>query len=143
MLEPSNFARSYTPICSFRKYTVQCLRPLNFVDISIFWQKISVFCPKKHLYSKHQCERCGRDLLVLVSVFVTQKVPSAVTFADSVSGIRPPYCSKLAKNRKDDNDVIIFRHDVNVTFFDVVLFLLSSIVTAPSFMSISSLVLEL
>ena len=64
-------------------------------------------------------------------------------FADPVSGIRPPECSKLAKNPKNDNDVIIFRHDVNVKFFDVVLFLLSSLVTGPSFMSVSSLVLEL
>ena len=34
-----------------------------------------------------------------------------------MSGIRPPDCSKLAKNPKNDNDVIIFRHDVNVNFF--------------------------
>ena len=34
-----------------------------------------------------------------------------------MSGIRPPDCSKLAKNPKNDNDVIIFRHDVNVKFF--------------------------
>ena len=40
-----------------------------------------------------------------------------ITFADSVSGIRPPDCSKLAKNPKNDNDVTIFRHDVNVKFF--------------------------
>ena len=59
-----------------------------------------------------------------------------------MSGIRPPDCSKLAKNPKNDNDVIIFRHDVNVNFFDV-LFLLSSLVTGPSFMPISSLVLKL
>ena len=32
-------------------------------------------------------------------------------------GIRSPDCSKLAKNPKNDNDVIIFRHDVNVKFF--------------------------
>ena len=34
-----------------------------------------------------------------------------------MSGIRPPDCSKLAKNPKNDNDVTIFRHDVNVKFF--------------------------
>ena len=34
-----------------------------------------------------------------------------------MSGIRRPDCSKLAKNPKNDNDVIIFRQDVNVTFF--------------------------
>ena len=34
-----------------------------------------------------------------------------------MSGIRLPDCSKLAKNPKNDNDVTIFRHDVNVKFF--------------------------
>ena len=106
MLETSNLARKYTSICSFRKYTFQCLGPLNFADVSIFLQKISVFCPKKYLYSKQQCESCVRDFLVLFSVFVRQKVtiPENITFADSVSGI----CSKLAKNLKDDNDVTSF-----------------------------------
>ena len=58
-------------------------------------------------------------------------------------GIRLPDCSKLAVNWKSHNDVIIFLHDVIINFFDAVLFLLSSLVTGPSFMSISSLVLEL
>ena len=34
-----------------------------------------------------------------------------------MSRIRPPDCSKLAKNPKNDNDVTIFRHDVIVKFF--------------------------
>ena len=38
-------------------------------------------------------------------------------FADSVSGIRSPDCSKLANNPKNDNDVTIFQHDVIVKFF--------------------------
>ena len=145
MLETSNFARKYTPIFSFRKYTFQCLIFLNFADASIFLQKISVFCTKKQLYSKQQCESCVRDFLVLFLVFVRQKVTinENITFPDSVSGIRPPNYSKLTKNPKNDNDVTIFRHDANFKFFDVVLFLLSSLVTGPSFMSISSLVLEL
>ena len=35
----------------------------------------------------------------------------------TVSGIRPLDCSKLAKNLKNDNDFKIFRHDVNVKIF--------------------------
>ena len=103
---------------SFRKYTFSCLGPLTFADVSIFLQKISVFCPKTYLYSKQQCEGCVRDSLVLFSVFVRKKVPITenIIFADPVSGIRPPDCSKLTKNSKNDNDVIIFRHDVNVRF---------------------------
>ena len=115
----------------FQKNTFQYLSPLNFADVSIFLQKISVFFPKKYLYSKQQCESCDRDFLVLFSVFVRQKVTVTenITSADSVSGIRPLDCSKLAKNPKNDNNVTIFRHDVIVNFFDVVLFLLSSLVT--------------
>ena len=56
------------------------------------------------------------------------------------SGIWLPDCSKLAINQKNDND-LTGRHCQ--IFFDVVLFLLSSLVTGPSFKSISSLVLEL
>ena len=34
-----------------------------------------------------------------------------------MSGIRPPDCPKLTRNPKNDNDVTIFRLDVNVEFF--------------------------
>ena len=44
---------------------------------------------------------------------------------------------------KNSNDIRIFWHDVIINFFDVVFFLLSSLVTGSSFISISSLVLEL
>ena len=55
----------------------------------------------------------------MFSVFVRKKVTITenITFADSVSGMRPPDCSKLAKNQKNDNDVKMFWHDVNVEFF--------------------------
>ena len=59
------------------------------------------------------------------------------------SGIRLPDCSKLVVNWKNDNDVTIFEMKSSSNFFDFVSFLLSSLVTDPSFMSISSLVLEL
>ena len=118
MLETSHLSCKYTPIFSFRIYAFQCRGPLNFVDVSIFLQKISIFCAKKYLYSKQQRESCVRDFLVLFSVFVRQKVtiPENITFADSVSGILPLDCSKLTKIPKNDNDVTIFRHDVNVKF---------------------------
>ena len=87
--------------------------------MSGFSAKISAFCPRKYIYSKQYSESCVRDIIVLFSVFVSKKVTFTenITFADSVSGIRPPDCSKLAKNPKNDNDVTIFRHDVNVKFF--------------------------
>ena len=136
MLETSNLARKYTPIFSFRKYSFYYLGPLSFADVSIFLQNFSVFCPKKHLYSKQECESCVRDFLVLFSVFVRQKftITENITFRDSVSGIRRRECSKLAKNPESDNDVTIFRHGVISNFFDVFLFLLSRLLTGPSFM---------
>ena len=54
---------------------------------------------------------------------------------DHDSGIRLPDDCKLTINRKKDNNVTIC--------FDVAVFLLSSLVTGPSFTSISWLVLEL
>ena len=78
---------------------------------------------------------------MMFSVFVTFN--ENITFTDYVSVILPPDCSKLSINQKNENKVIIYRHDVIVIFFDVVLFVLSSLVTGPSFISISSLVLEL
>ena len=100
MLETSHLARKYTSICNFSKYTFQCLGLLNFADVSIFLQKISLFCPKKYLYSKQQFESCVTDFLVLFAIFlrIMVTITENITFTDSVSGIRPPYCSKLAKN---------------------------------------------
>ena len=71
-------------------------------------------------------------------IFVTN-----ISFMDYASGIRLPDSSKLAVNWKNGNDIAIMRHDVIINIFDVVLFLLSSLVTGPTFMLISSLVLEL
>ena len=48
----------------------------------------------------------------------------------------------MAINRKNDSDVTICRNGVIVNFFDVLLFLLSSLVTGPNFMSISSVLLD-
>ena len=62
---------------------------------------------------------------------------------DYAFGIRLPDCSKLALNWKNGNGVTIFQNKSSSNFFDVVLFLLSSLVTRPSFMPISSLALEL
>ena len=84
-----------------------------------FLQKITVFCPKNYLYSKQQYESCVRDFLVPFSVFVRQKVSftEKITFADSVSGIRPPDCSRMAKNPENENYVKIFQHNAIVKSF--------------------------
>ena len=53
------------------------------------------------------------EVVVVVVVTITENIP----FADSMSGIRPPDCSKLARNPKNDNDVTVFRHDVTSFFW--------------------------
>ena len=59
-----------------------------------------------------------RDFLVLLSVFVRQKVTitKKITFADCV---RNPASGLLqtGKNPKNDNDITTSRHDINVNFF--------------------------
>ena len=55
---------------------------------AFFCRKLGFF-PKKYPYSKQQCESCGRDFLVLFSVFVRQKVTvnGNINFANSLSRI--------------------------------------------------------
>ena len=61
-------------------------------------------------------------------------VKENVNFTYYVFGIRLPDYFKLAINKKNNNCVTIWWHDVIANFFDVVLFLLLSLVTGPSFM---------
>ena len=79
--------------------------------MSVFFSKILAFFVPKSIFAQS-------NFLVLFSVFVRQKVTITenITFAKSVSGIRPPDCSKLAKNPKNDYGVTIFRHDVIAKF---------------------------
>ena len=54
-----------------------------------------------------------------------------------------PICSKLAINLKNDNNTIICWYDIIINFFCYCPAFLSTLVTGPSFMSISLLVLQL
>ena len=80
-------------------------------------------------------------LLNIVFLFISNL---GELFLDYASGIWLVDCYKLTINWKNDNGVTICLHYVIVIifFFDV-LFLLSILVTGPSFMPILSLVLEL
>ena len=66
-----------------------------------------------------------------------------ITFTGYVYGIMLPDCYKLAINQK----MTMISHLSNMRslsiFFNLVFFLLSSLVIGPSFLSITSLVLEL
>ena len=84
--------------------------------MSAFLAKNRVFCPKKYLYSKQKCESCVRYFSVSVRQKVTVTENITDSFTDSVSGIRSPVYSELAKNLEINNGVTIFRHDVIVIF---------------------------
>ena len=86
--------------------------------MSTFFPKKLGFFVQKSTFTQSNSVSCVRGFLVLFSVFVRQKITitESITFADSVSRIRFLDCSKLAKNPKNDSDVTIFRHDVNVKF---------------------------
>ena len=60
-----------------------------------------------------------------------------------MSGIQLPDGCKLAINWKKDNGVTIYWHDIVKFVFYLAVLLLSSLVTGPSFMSVSWLVMEL
>ena len=60
-----NYGRKF----SSRKYTFQCQGALNFSDVRIFVQKVSVFWTKQYRYTKQQCETCVRDFLSSVFSF--------------------------------------------------------------------------
>ena len=108
---------------------------------------MSAFFSKKivSFYSKQKFRSCVSDFLVLFSVFVRYKVTfnekNVLQTMRLESGFRIP--PNWPKTRKNENDVTIFRHVVIINFFWCFLFLLSILFTGRSFMSISSLVLEL
>ena len=66
-------------------------------------------------------------------MFVTNE---KVKTMDRAFGIRQLDCSKLEAIQKNDNDVIICRHNLS-HLFDAIIFLLPSFDSRPSFMSIS------
>ena len=145
MLQTSNLVRKYKHICGFKEYTFQYEDPLNFADVSISLQKINILCKKQYFYSKHEYEICVRDSLVLFSVFVKQNVTvnENVSFTDYTSRLQLSNCSKLAINRKNDNEATNSDITPSSKIFDIAVFFFSGLVTGPSFKPVSLLLLEL
>ena len=56
---------------------------------------------------------------------------------------RPLHYTKSAMKWQNDNNVIICQHDVTINYFNAIAFLFSCLDNGPSFISISSLVLQL
>ena len=142
MLEKSNMAHTRTEVLS--ENILYFLVP-----------RLSYFCWCQHFLATNQrflakivpllktivwelCYRC------FSSVFSFCKAKGYCLWKyNYASGIWLLCFSKLVVNCKNNNDVKIFQHELSSNFFDVVLFLLSSLVAAPRFMSVSSLVLDI
>ena len=146
MLQTSNLVRKYKYICCFSKnISFSTKTPLILLMSAFFRQKISIFCKKQYFYSKHQYESCVRDSILLFPVFVRQKV----TDDENVSCTEYKYgpllsnCSRLTINPKNDNEVTNSAITPSSDFFGIAVIFFSSLVTGPSFTSISLLVLEL
>ena len=113
--------------------------------MSVFFllQKFNIFLAKTVPYWKQWCESCVRNFLALFIFFYKATINDKVSFTNYVPGIRLPDCSKLTINQK----MTMTSQFANITslsiFFYVVLFLLSSLVTGPSFILTSLLLLEL
>ena len=110
---------------------------LNFADVYFFCKKLAFFCKIVPLLKEIVWNLC-------------QKFFSFVLRVCKIKGYcylkckfyRFSDCSNSAINQENNNDVTIYWHDVIVNFFDVALLALSKLVTGPSFMLISSLVLD-
>ena len=145
MLETSNLVRKCTLIFSFRKYTFQYQDYLNFADVSIFCKKSAFFYQNQYLYSRGQYESYVKDSLVLFSVIVKQKVTVNENYVLQTtrpdSGFRiVPNWAKIQKMTMTPQFADMAS---SLNFLNVAVFLVSSLVTGPSFTSISLLVLNL
>ena len=133
----SVLACKYTSICRFRKYTYWCLAPLNFAYVSIF-------CKKLALLKAIVWELCYK---LFSSVFSFCKTKGYYYCKHNFCRllVRNPASGLLQISQKSKKWQWRQNFPTRSTsnFFDVVLFLLSILVTGPSFMAMSSLVLEL
>ena len=144
MLETSNLARKYTQVWRFRIYTFQYQGSLNFADVSIFFAKNQHFLAFTK-YSIKQCESCVWNFLVLFSVLEDKRLLVMKIQFYRLCVWNPAFGllqidQKLKKIAETSQ---FFDMTLSSNFSDVALFVLSSLDTDPSFMSISSLVLEL
>ena len=107
--------------------------------MSAFFCKTSAFFTKNSPFTRSNIMRAVLEIfLVLFLRFVRLKVTinENVSFANYAFGIRPPEGSKLAINKKKMTSQFADLPSLS-NFFNVNVFLLSSLVTGPSFISIS------
>ena len=86
------------------------------------------------------CYRLFRSIFSFC--MIKGNISENVSFTDHASGIKLPDCPKLVVS-PEFNNYICWYEVIIIFFFDAAVFLLSSLVTGSSFMSISLLALEL
>ena len=82
-----------------------------------------MFFSQNNIFTRNNSARPVLDIFRSVFRFCKKRVTinENISFTDYASGIRVG--SKLTINWKNGSDVTIFRYDIIVIFFDVVLFL--------------------
>ena len=118
MLETWNFLCKYTHVVS--KYRLCSTKVLLILLMSVFYfAKKSAFLAKIIPLLKATVWQLCEKFFSFVFSFCKIKVTfnENVSFTDSSSEIRFLDGSKLAINRKNDNDITISQHDVIVKFF--------------------------
>ena len=131
----------------------QYTKTLLILLVSAFFCKKSVFFGQNNTFTQSNCVKAMIEIFSSTFSFckitinerllLKDTINENISFTDYVSEIRLPDSSKLVVSWKNNNVVTISQYNVIVKFFDVFLFLLSCLVTGPTFMSISSLILEL
>ena len=132
MLEALNLAHKYTHIFNFKKYVFQYQDFLNFADVSIFTKKPVLFGTNS-TFTQSNSMQAVLEIFQFFFRFVLDRrlLLMKICFTDYTSRMQLSDCPELAINQKTGNEFLTNS------------FLLSSLVTGPSFMSRSSLVLEL
>ena len=136
MLEIWNLVRKYRHIHDFRKYETPLKDPLSFAKITFFCKK-SALNNSTYKVKNSTCTH-SNSKGALLEIFQDH-----VSFTKQASAIRLSGRSKLVRNWKKDSASQFLDMMLWSNFFDLALFLLSSLVTGPSFMAVSILVLEL
>ena len=139
MLETSNLARMYTPIFSFRKYTFSAQTHLILLISAFFCKKLAFFF-QKSIFTQSNSVRTVLEIfqfcfqflydkrLLLLKTYLLQTLCSE-------SGLwTAPYWPKITKMTLASQFSDMTSTSI---FFQIFLFLLSNLVTDPSFMSIS------
>ena len=144
MLETLNWGRKFTHTYTFRKHRFQYQVPLNFADLSAFCTKNQHFSVKMVPLLKAIVWQLYKRFFNSVWSFckVNSNCLWKCNFYRLCFRNSAKTRSKLVKTQKITNNVKFAEMTSLSKYLTLFLFVLSSLVTGPSFMSMLSLILE-